>query len=458
MDVAVRDGARMLRIDCTPSTSNTPLFPVAAALQQAAAIAPDSSEDEKRSRAEQLLARLLPDDDIREAMPYLAPLFGLGTVAVPSGIGPAEVRERTLSTLGRIFNGLAVEKPLALVCEDLHWADDSTASLLARLSSDIGDKRVLIIATMRPSAEKPVLDLSAFATVDLPPLDPSASADLVRSVAKGRPLSEETVRRIVDRCEGVPLVLEEVARGALEGANRPVEATASAPATGDVPAPLLLVVQSRMSRWSRFAPILQSAAVLGRDFSRQLLERIVPSSRGAEVAEAIDVLAREGLLADPDQSPQERARFKHAMICDAVYTTLLSSDRRRLHSDTADILSRNYAGTPDAAPDIIAEHLSKAGRYVEAIQVRLAESASTAARGAYVETEGHCAAALALSRFRLLDQRVGSAIHEGTRDARRVWRGPSVGRAANLCLGDAQKLLLHFVKPRRDAVVPFWME
>ena len=127
-----------------------------------------------------------------------------------------------------------------------------------------------------------------------------------------------------------------------------------------------------------------------------MLEGLVPASRGSEIAEAIDVLAREGLFADPGRRPGERIRFKHAMICDAVYNTLLSSDRRRLHSDAADFLSRNYAGTPDAASDVIAEHLSKAGRYVEAIRMRLSESVSTAARGAYIETEGHCVAALAL--------------------------------------------------------------
>ena len=76
------------------------------------------------------------------------------------------------------------------------------------------------------------------------------------------------------------------------------------------------------------------------------------------------------------------------MICDAVHNTLLGSDRRRLHSDAADFFSRNYAGTPDAASDVIAEQLSKAGRYVEAIRMRLSESVSTAARGAYIETEG----------------------------------------------------------------------
>lgn len=396
LDTAVRDGAATLRLHCTPSTSNTPLFPISVLLSQIAGIRPRSSDDEKRALGEELLRRLLPEDGALAALPYIAPLFGLDSLPTPPDVAPAEVRERTISALVLIFNGLVAERPLALLCEDLHWADDSTANLLIRLCGEIGRQRALIVVTMRPSPEKPLLDLSAFITIELQPLDPLAAADLVRNVAKQRPLPEESVRRIVDRCEGVPLVLEEVTRSALEGPQRMDEATTPSFGGADVPAPLQLVVQSRMSRWPRFAPIVQSAAVLGRDFSKQLLERIVPASRGAEVAEAIMVLSREGLFADAGQSPGERARFKHSMICDAVYNTLLGSDRRRLHSNAADILSRNYAGTPDAASDVIAEHLSKAGRYVEAIRVRLTEAASTAARGAYVETEGHCNAALAL--------------------------------------------------------------
>jgi class 3 adenylate cyclase len=396
LDAAVRDGAAALRLDCTPSTSNTPLFPISVLLPQVASITQGSSNDEKQALAEKLLRRLLPDDDVREALPYLAPFFGLDNLTIPTNVGPDELRERTLSTLVLMFNSLIAERPLALLCEDLHWADDSTASLITRLCGEIERQPALIIVTARPSAEKPVVDLSIFTNVDLRPLDPSGATDLVRYLAKERPLPDETVRRIVARCEGNPLVLEEVTRNALQGTIRLDDPTAATSENRDVPAPLQLAVQSRMSRWFRFAPIVQSAAVLGRDFSKQLLEQIVPAGRGPEVNEAIDLMAREGLFAEPGRVSRERARFKHAMICDAVYNTLLGSDRRRIHSDTADVLTRDFAGSPDATPDVIAEHLSNAGRYVESIRMRILECTSTAARGAYVETEGHCVAALAL--------------------------------------------------------------
>jgi class 3 adenylate cyclase len=395
LDAAVRDGAVALRFDCTPSTSNTPLFPIGVMLQQIAGITIELSGAEKETLAEQLLRRLLPDRDVHAAITYLAPLFGVNRVAVPPTRAPAGIQEQTISTLTRILDGLAAENPVAMLCEDLHWVDGTTAALLARLSADIGRRRALLIVTMRPSIEKPLLDLSTFTTVKLQPLDPSAAADLVRYVAK-EPLPDEIVRRIVDRCEGIPLVLEEVARSARDSAQGPEDTTTATLQHGDVPVVLQMVVQSRISRWPRFALIAQSAAVLGRNFSKHLLEQIVPAEGKSEVEEAIHVLAREGLFADPDPGLYERTRFKHAVICDAIYNTLLGNDKRRLHSNVADILSRNYKGTPDAAPDVVAEHLNRAGRYVEAIRLRLVESALTAARGAFVETEGHCLAALAL--------------------------------------------------------------
>jgi len=226
-------------------------------------------------------------------------------------------------------------------------------------------------------------------------LDDSTATDLVRAVAQGQ-VSDEHVRRIVARCEGVPLVLEEVTRSALETASRVEDMTARSTHMGEIPTPLELVVQSRLSRWPALTSAVQAASVLGREFSVRLLDDLLSPDRSTDLIEAIKLLAREGLFEGPVSSVDERVRFKHVMIGEAVYNTLLGVDRQRLHSRAADALAERYKGTPDAAPDVLAEHLRKASRFVEAIRTRLAASADTAARGAYVETEGHCEAALKL--------------------------------------------------------------
>jgi hypothetical protein len=392
---ARRDGGVTLTIDSTPSTSNTPMFPVAVLLRGAANIAPTSSEAEKNNLARQLLTRLLPPEEVPAALTNLGPLFGLQSVAVPADAGPTEARDRMISTAVRIITRLSAERPLALLCEDLHWVDDTTARVIARVAERIAGWRALIIVTTRPTLDEPPLNLSTFETIELEPLDSKSAADLVRATAKGVALSDETVSRIVERCEGVPLVLEEVTRTVLE-ANQPDGADVQVSGDGGVPAPLQLAIQSRLYRWPQYMPIVQSASVLGREFSLQLLERMTPGTGESDVAKTIDALTREGLIVRSDSAPSNRALFKHAMICEAVYNTLLGSDRQRLHSEVADFLSDNYEGTPDAAPDLVAEHLRKAHRIIEAVRVRLAASGDTATRGAYVESEGHCVAALAI--------------------------------------------------------------
>jgi class 3 adenylate cyclase len=390
MDAAVRDGAIVLTIDCTPSTGNTPLFPVGVLLRRIANITSASTEEEKLSRAQHLLIPLLTHTDMTIALTYLAPLFGLQSDVVPTKLDPVEVREQTVSVVSRLLSGVAGQRPLVLICEDLHWVDDTTAKVIARICLEIGRLRALMIVTTRPTSDEPRLDLSNFIEIALQPFDRSTAADLIRSVAKGVEVPDETIQRIVDRCEGVPLILEQVTHTALEGESRHTESGY------DVPTPLRLVVQSRLGRWPQFAPIVQSASILGREFPLRLLEKLVPRVAEVELAQILEVLAREGVFAEPDANSRDRARFKHAMICEAVYETLLGSDRQRLHSGVADLLNSDFKGTPDAAPDLIAEHLRRACRFEEAIQVRLAASRDTVVRGAYVETEGHCVAALSL--------------------------------------------------------------
>ena len=390
MDAAVRDGAIVLTIDCTPSTGNTPLFPVGVLLRRIANITSASTEEEKLSRAQHLLIPLLTHTDMTIALTYLAPLFGLQSDVVPTKLDPVEVREQTVSVVSRLLSGVAGQRPLVLICEDLHWVDDTTAKVIARICLEIGRLRALMIVTTRPTSDEPRLDLSNFIEIALQPFDRSTAADLIRSVAKGVEVPDETIQRIVDRCEGVPLILEQVTHTTLEGESRHTESGY------DVPTPLQLVVQSRLGRWPQFAPIVQSASILGREFPLRLLEKLVPRVAEVELAQILEVLAREGVFAEPDANSRDRARFKHAMICEAVYETLLGSDRQRLHSGVADLLNSDFKGTPDAAPDLIAEHLRRACRFEEAIQVRLAASRDTVVRGAYVETEGHCVAALSL--------------------------------------------------------------
>jgi class 3 adenylate cyclase len=395
LDLAARDGATILKIDCLPSAGNTPLFPIGMLLRRIANITVGTSEGDKRGLATGLLARVLAANDVTGALSYLAPLFGLEAAPIPVDHTPDQVRDETIAIVVRMVRAVAARGPSVLLCEDLHWADDTTAKVVERLTDEIADLRVLMIVTARPDSG-PLPNPPDATSILLQPLDPASSVDLVRSVAGGAALSADVVQSIVERCEGVPLLLEEVTRSTVEATIGAEAIPIDAEPAGAVPTPLQLVVESRLGRRPDLEPIVQAASVLGREFSVGVLEQMVPDEPGAKIGEALTLFARHGLFAPRAPGAGDRARFRHVMICEAVHDTLLGEDRKRLHSGAADILRGGYLGTPEASADVLAEHLRVAERWVECIQTRLAASADTAARGAYVETEGHCEAALKL--------------------------------------------------------------
>jgi len=389
---AAGDDATVLQIDCTPATRNSPFYPIAVLLRRLANIGPHAMDEENLPAARALLGRALDASRIDDALPYVAPLFGIDGLRAPADVAPLEVRERTVEILVTMMKGIAAQGPTVLLCEDAHWVDDTTATVLQRIGAGIADMRALLLITTRPGPDAAATEIPGASNVELTPLDEASAERLVRSIAP-RGVSDVDIEQIVQRCEGVPLVLEEVARSAADPATAG-DAVATGYATA-APGPLELVVQSRLGRLESIVPLAQAAAVLGREFSLRVLAQINKEPSDGALVGAVNAMAREGLVERAVAGIDERARFKHVMIREAVYNTLLGKERQRLHSLAADTLRTGYAGTPDATPDVLAEHLRRATRFAESIRVRLDASADTASRGAYVETEGHCRAGLA---------------------------------------------------------------
>jgi class 3 adenylate cyclase len=392
LDWARRDGAVVLEIDCTPSTGNSPLLPIGVLLRRTAGISATATEDEKRQAATALLTRLLGEAEAIEHFTYLAPLFGIESEPIPMDKTREQVRTETMSAIVGIARALATQSPLTVLCEDLHWADDSTAQVVQAVGAIVSDLPLELIVTRWPKPVTPI-DLEAitsgFTIVPVEPLAAATAAHLVRAVA-GEGLSPERVDDIVNRCGGVPLLLEEVARSTTDQTDVGIARRAVAHSESAVPPELQLVVESRLQQFPSRRSIIEAASVLGREFPVPLLETLVAGS-GDDVREALSHFAEHGLLSAPRPGGGDRASFRHALIRDAVYETLVSKDYlRRLHSRAADTLSSQYVGTPDASPDVLAHHLRAAHRLGEAINIRLAAAEDTFTRGAYVEAMGHC--------------------------------------------------------------------
>jgi len=380
-------GAAVFEIDCTPRTRNSPLFPVGVLLRRIAHVAPALGAQQRSDRVQRLLEGVVGADDGAAMLPYLAPLFGIDGPALSAHPTPGEVRAQTLTAIIRIVRALAARGPMVMLCEDLHWSDPSTLEVLHALAAQIAALPVLMLATSR-SLSDAAIDAQHFGLIELRPLRDDDAARLVRGIAAAADLAAELVRDIVARSEGVPLYLEELTHNALEAARVGEPQTLAT-----VPATLQLVVQARLSRWPQLKTIVQAASVLGREFSVRLLEQMLPDRR-AEIDAALALLSAHGLFAAVDPQARGRAQFRHALIRDTVYQTLLRGDRQRLHSCAADVLAAGDLAAPEASPEILALHLFEARRVAEAVHVQLDAAAHAAARGAFAEAAGYCESAL----------------------------------------------------------------
>lgn len=342
-----------------------------------------------------------------------------------------------------------------MILEDTHWSDPSSRELFDHVVDQVRGLPILLVVTFRPEYAPPWVGQAHVTTLTLNRLDRAESVALVRRIAGNKELPDEIVAEIVERTDGVPLFVEELTKSALEsGANDGVSfiARASHPALA-VPATLHASLMARLDRlgpWGK--EIAQIGATIGRDFSYELLAAVADRS-DAELHAALDQLADAGLVFRRGAPPQATYLFKHALLQDAVYATLLRKPRQDLHARVARGLAERFPEKVEARPELLAHHCAEAGAIDEAA-VYLGKAAQLAIRrSAMVEARTQLTRALSLlgtlletpERPRLeLDLQVALG---GTLIATRGWAAPETGsafaRALELCerLRDTSQLL-----------------
>lgn len=393
---AEADGAVLLEIDCSARSRHTPLYPVSVLARRVARLRPQDDDAERTRRVDALLAQLLDEPAQTAARRYLGPLFGLRVDDSASAESPERVREQMIGLLQQIVLRYAAKGPVFLLCEDLHWADATTLELLQKLAGETAAHPMLLMATTRPETDGAGVVLPGATVHEVAPLGDAEAHALIAAAVGRDALSPAAVEAVVRRGEGVPLFLEELARNLVE-TGQGTEASAEALAAGQgMPDTLQAVVQLRVDRWPRLKPIVQAASVLGREFSIRLLQEVLGEQR-PRLYEAVAQLVDHGvlLMRDPAASA-ESFRFRHALIHEAVYDTLLRQDRERLHSRAAEVLVQHFDGLPEASQDVLAHHLASARRYDEAVRCLQAATHDTLGRAAYAEAIGHARGGLAL--------------------------------------------------------------
>ena len=383
-------------LHCTPRTRLSPLYPVGVALRRMAGIQADDGEAACMEKATLLLKALLAPDALAQSLRDLHDLFHAADREVTGPVTDSAdlVRERSISLLVDLILALSDSSSVFLLVEDLHWSDPSTVAMLTRLLQRAPGRRLLVVITARDGELQAGTELPHTQRLALGPLDAEGARELVMRRATGGDLPEAVVEGIVNRAEGVPVFLEELTQSASSAFDAPMSEPEPGVDGARLPALLQTLMQSRLDRMPDLKPALQAASVLGREFHWPLLTRMLGDA--AVVQDAITRLIDTGALMPTESVASARLRFKHALIHDAVYDTLLRSDRQRLHSRVADLLQSDPSLQPDHGPEQVAHHLTEAGRHADAIGSLLQASRKAAEQAAYVESIGHADRGLAL--------------------------------------------------------------
>jgi predicted ATPase len=352
-----------IRYFCSPHHRNSALFPFIAQLEHAAGFERDDSVPTRLDKIEALLAH---SGEVRaESAALLAVLLGLAGDGryPPVPQDPQRRRDMTLATLLGEFEAVARQRPMLLIFEDAQWADSSSLELLDRTVEQSTRLPVLLIVTFRPEFTPPWIGLAHVTSLSLTRLAQREAANLIIGITGGNSVAPPIVDRIVERADGVPLFIEELTKGLIEGGLLREEfgsAQADLPVTLAIPLSLHDSLMARLDRANTAKRVAQLAAIVGREFSYELLRALAPISED-EVRRALRQLVESGLIFQRGEPPRARYIFKHALLQDAAYQSLLIAQRRVHHRRLAETLEQQFPETAETKPELIAHHYTEAG-------------------------------------------------------------------------------------------------
>jgi class 3 adenylate cyclase/predicted ATPase len=356
---------------CSPHHQTSPLHPVIEQLERAAGFERDDPPATKLDKLEVLLAQ--GTEKLDEAMPLVAALLGVPTgdrYALPE-LTPQRQKQRTLEMLVDQLEVLAAGQPVLLVYEDAHWIDPTTQELLGLAIERIQHLAVLAIVTFRPEFVPPWSSQPQVSALVLTRLGRRDGAAMVDRVLGEKKLPAEVSAQIVAKTDGVPLFVEELTKtvlesGLLSDAGDRYELAGPLPPLA-IPSTLHDSLLARLDRLAPAKEIAQIGAAIGREFSHALLAAVADRPE-TELHDALDQLVSSELVFRRGAPPDATYSFKHALVQDAAYGSLLRSSRQRLHAQIANALEERWPETAEAEPGLLAHHCTLAGRAENAVR------------------------------------------------------------------------------------------
>ncbi|HEY4043019.1 MAG TPA: adenylate/guanylate cyclase domain-containing protein [Rhodopila sp.] len=382
--IAAEPHARQ-RYFCSPHHQDSALYPVIAQMERAAGFAHGDGPAAKLAKLQMLLAAsALAMEDVG----LLAELHSLPSADLgpPLDVAPQRKKEKTFEALLRHVEGLSRQRPVLMLFDDLHWIDPSSRELLDRTIERVADWPVLLLAMFRPEFQPPWTGQPHVTLLTLARLDRRDTAAMVANVAGSETLPSEIVAEIAERTDGVPLFVEELTKAVLEsGAQTPATLSAAPHPALSVPASLHASLMARLDRLGPAAKNLaQTGAAIGREFGHGLLTSVSDLPE-PELRNALDRLTNAGLLYVRGTQPESTYTFKHALVQDAAYGTMLRGRRQLLHARIAATLEDRFPEVTLAQPALLARHYSEAGLAKSAVDYWLKAGQQALARSAFVE-------------------------------------------------------------------------
>ena len=367
---AVHEGAPRLTVHCSPYHANSAFYPVIDHLQRLLHWHRDMPPEARLATLEQAIqtARLPLD----EVIPLLAALLAVPIPEryPPLTLSPQRQKQKTQEALVAWLLAETAQQPVLAVWEDLHWADPSTLELLGLLLDQVSTARLLLVLTYRPEFRPSWAPRFYIAPLTLTRLGRPQVEEMVLRVTGGKPLPAEVVQQIVAKTDGIPLFVEELVKTILESGLVGEEAGRYV-LTGPVP-PLAIpttLQDALMARLDRLAPVKELAqlgAVLGREFSYEVLHAVAPLEEPT-LQQSLAQLVEAELLYQRGHPPQATYLFKHALVQDAAYQSLLRSTRQQYHQRIAQVLEAQFPQVVATQPELLAHHYTEAGAAREAI-------------------------------------------------------------------------------------------
>jgi class 3 adenylate cyclase/tetratricopeptide (TPR) repeat protein len=344
-----------VRYQCSPHHTNSALHPIIEHLVHAAGFAPDDKDAEKRGKLASLVRRA--DDPPSDAELLFASLLSLPHEGATISGTPEQIRQRTLAALVGQLRALAVQRPLLLLFEDAHWADPTSLAFLELAATQLVEAPIMLVITHRPEWQSPLGIQTHVTEISLSRLNAHHGQEIVRTIASVD-VDDAVVARIVSRTDGVPLFIEELTKSLLaEGQNL---------AEADIPATLQALLVARLDRLSPKAKeVAQTGSIIGREFR---YEHIADAMLGNDPAlgSALKELGEAEIVIVQGTPPNARYVFRHALVQDIAYQSLLRRKRCALHQRIARWLG-DQAEVSVAQPELIAQHYEAAGEADQAV-------------------------------------------------------------------------------------------